>query len=53
MGRRVLVRRGCPGGGGVAVRLAPRAFTGAPHHIDPAMRAFAAIHSLPLPVTWV
>ncbi len=32
--------------------MCPRAFAGAAHYIDPALRAFAAIHGLPMPVTW-
>ena len=32
--------------------MSPRAFAGAAHYIDPALRAFAAIHGLPMPVTW-
>jgi len=32
--------------------MCPRAFAGAAHYIDPAPRAFAAIHGQPMPVTW-
>ena len=35
-----------------AIASSPRAFVGAAHYIDPALRAFAAIHGLPMPVTW-
>jgi hypothetical protein len=35
-----------------AIVMCPRAFVGAAHYIDPALRALAAIHGLPMPVAW-
>ena len=32
--------------------MCPWAFAAAAHYIDPALRAFAAIHGQPRPVTW-